>query len=103
MFDLVKGLVVTIAVITALLFGGYYAKMYFGPKNAALDRAIFKESAAYNDGMIRDLENLMLEYQNSDAAHQDAIRSIVIHRFSVYETSRLPSHLASFKNSLKGY
>jgi hypothetical protein len=85
-------------------FIGYYSYQYFAPKYMEVQHKVFKESTSYNDGMLRDLENLMLEYQNADASHKEAIKAIVIHRFSVYDTNRLPSHLAAFKQSLvRGY
>jgi hypothetical protein len=62
---------------------------------------VFKESEQYNDGMIRDLENLQLEYINADQAHKDALRSIVLHRFSVYDENRLPANLRLFYEQLR--
>ena len=51
--------------------------------------------------MIRDLENLQMEYTNADAEHKQALRAIVLHRFSVYDTNRLPYNLRSFYEQLK--
>ena len=74
---------------------------YFAPKYRAVENKVFKESEQYNDGMIRDLENLQMEYVNADAEHKQALRAIILHRFSVYDENRLPSNLRSFYLQLK--
>jgi hypothetical protein len=51
--------------------------------------------------MIRDLENLQMEYAKTDDAHKDALRSIILHRFSVYDENRLPYNLRSFYKQLR--
>jgi len=51
--------------------------------------------------MIRDLENLQLEYINADAEKKQALRAIVLHRFSVYPEDKMPPNLRNFYNSLK--
>jgi len=74
---------------------------YFAPKYRALDNKVFKESEQYNDGMVRDLEDLQLQYINADAEHKDALRAIVLHRFSVYPEDRMPANLRNFYNDLR--
>jgi hypothetical protein len=90
-----------IALIILAMFGSFFAYSYFAPKYRAVDNQVFKESEQYNDGMIRDLENLQMEYINSDAEHKQAIRAIVLHRFSVYPEDKLPPNLRNFYNDLK--
>jgi len=87
--------------IIVCMFGSFFAYQYFGPKYRAVDNQVFKQSEQYNDGMIRDLENLQMEYINSDAEHKQAIRAIVLHRFSVYPEDRMPPNLRNFYNDLK--
>ena len=62
----------------------------------ALAQQLHDITEQYNDGMVRDLQNLQLEYLNADQAHKDAIRSIVLHRFSVYDQNKLPPDLWNF-------
>jgi hypothetical protein len=94
-----------IVAVIALVFGigalsyGMYA--YFAPKYTAVDNQVFHESQQYNDGMIRDLENLQMEYLSADADKKDAIRAIVLHRFSVYPEDKMPPNLRNFYNQLK--
>jgi hypothetical protein len=95
----------SMAIGIAALFGvsylGYKSYEFFAPKYRAVDNQVFKQSEQYNDGMIRDLENLQLEYINADKDHKDALRAIVLHRFSVYPEDKMPPNLRNFYNSLK--
>ena len=108
MGDIFKGVavfVVGLVLFLALCFGlnlfGLANYSFFAPKYRAVENKVFKESEQYNDGMIRDLQNLQMEYMSADQAHRDALRSIIIHRFSVYDQNRLPSNLWAFYQDLK--
>lgn len=90
-----------IAVMFGLSFLSYQAYDFFAPKYRAIDNKVFKESEQYNDGMVRDLENLQLEYMNADKEHKDALRAITLHRFSVYPEDKMPSNLRNFYNELR--
>ena len=94
-------IVATIVAISGLGFLSYKAYEFYAPKYRAVDNQVFKESEQYNDGMIRDLENLQMEYAKTDDAHKDALRSIILHRFSVYDENRLPYNLRSFYKQLR--
>ena len=100
-FASITGIIIFVLVIFGLSYGGWASYNYFAPKYRATDNKVFKESEQYNDGMIRDLENLQLEYVNTDAAHKDAIRAIVLHRFSVYPEDKMPPNLRNFYNDLR--
>jgi len=102
MFKEISAIVVGwIALIVVAMFGSFFAYQYFAPKYRAVDNEVFKQSEQYNDGMIRDLENLQLEYINADAEKKQALRAIVLHRFSVYPEDKMPPNLRNFYNSLK--
>jgi hypothetical protein len=90
-----------LCLIVGLSFFGFGLSSFFAPKYRALDNAVFKESEQYNDGMIRDLESLQMEYINADDAHKDALRAIVLHRFSVYPEEKMPPNLRNFYNQLR--
>jgi len=51
--------------------------------------------------MIRDFEDLQVEYIKADKEHKDALRAIVLHRFSVYPENKLPPNLRNFYNDLR--
>jgi len=101
MFGAIGAVVVGALMIFALSLGGYEMYKFFAPKYRAVDNQVFKESEQYNDGMIRDLENLQMDYIAADSAHKDALRAIVLHRFSVYPEDKLPPNLRNFYNDLK--
>ena len=94
-------IIASIALIVGLTFFGYAMTDFFAPKYRAIDNKVFKESEQYNDGMIRDLESMQMEYINADKDHKDAIRAIVLHRFSVYPEDRMPPNLRNFYNDLR--
>lgn len=100
-FNIISIVLISLGIFGVSYFVGYQTYNYFAPKYRAVDNKVFKESEQYNDGMIRDLENLQLEYINADQAHKDAIRAIVLHRFSVYDENRLPANLHNFYNQLR--
>jgi F0F1-type ATP synthase membrane subunit c/vacuolar-type H+-ATPase subunit K len=80
---------------------GYKAYDYFAPKYRAVDNKVFKESEQYNDGMVRDLENLQMEYMKATPEQKDGLRSIILHRFAVYDENRLPGNLRAFYQDLR--
>jgi hypothetical protein len=93
--------VASIALMFGLTFASYKAYEFYAPKYRAIDSQVFKESEQYNDGMVRDLENLQLEYMNADKEHKDALRAITLHRFSVYPEDKMPTNLRNFYNELR--
>jgi len=102
MFKEISAIVVGwVALIVVAMFGSFFAYQYFAPKYRAVDNEVFKQSEQYNDGMIRDLENLQMDYINADKDHKDALRAIVLHRFSVYPEDKMPPNLRNFYNDLK--
>jgi len=90
-----------VALIVVAMFGSFFAYQYFAPKYRAVDNQVFKQSEQYNDGMIRDLENLQMDYIAADKDHKDALRAIVLHRFSVYPEDKMPPNLRNFYNDLR--
>ena len=100
-FASITGIAVFIALIFSLTFLGWMSYDYFAPKYRATDNKVFKESEQYNDGMIRDLESLQMEYISADQPHKDALRAIVLHRFSVYSEEKMPPNLRNFYNDLR--
>ena len=97
----VAGIIVVCVVIFGFSYFVFNMTSFFKPKYVALDNQVFKESQQYNDGMVRDLQNLQMEYINGDQGKKDSIRAIVLHRFSVYPEDKLSPDLRNFYNSLK--
>ena len=102
MFKEISAIVVGwVALIVLGMFGSFFAYQYFAPKYRQVDNEVFKQSEQYNDGMIRDLENLQIEYISADAEKKQALRAITLHRFSVYPEDKMPPNLRNFYNDLK--
>jgi hypothetical protein len=109
MKDYLKLMQYAIAVIVSIAFLGFVANSlgfvsfkFFAPKVEQVRYDTMKQSQAYNDGMLRDLQNLKLEYLRGNPEQQAALRAIVIQRFSVYDTTRLPPDLQSFYLTVQG-
>jgi hypothetical protein len=99
---MLAGLVMIVAGIFGLTFLGYEANKFFAPRYAAIDNSVFHESAQYNDGMVRDLENLETQYrQTRDENEKAALKATIIHRFSIYPVERMPSELRNFYNEVR--
>jgi hypothetical protein len=105
---MIKGIFAGIGALVlffALIFGlnlfGFANYSFFAPKYRQVDAEVFKQSEQYNDGMIRDLENLQMEYMKANDTQRAGLKDIIIHRFSVYDVNRLPPNLFNFYNDLR--
>ena len=74
----------------------------FAPKYEEVRRETFKQSQAYNDGMITELQNMWIEYNKSTTEEQKkALRSVILHRVKGYDENKLPNDLQIFIYNLK--
>ncbi len=97
----VVGSLLAIVALTFFLNGvGLLNYGFFAPKYTAVDNKVFHESQQYNDGMIRDLQNLRMEYLKATPEQKAALKGTIIQRFSVYPRDRMPPELQSFYDSL---
>jgi hypothetical protein len=97
----IGALVLFFALIFGLNLFGLANYSFFAPKYRAVENQVYHESEQYNEGMIRDLENLQLEYIKADEAGKQSLRAIVLHRFSVYPEDQMPPNLRNFYEQLK--
>lgn len=96
-------IIATVGVITGLMFGGYYAYSYFGPKYEEVRRDIMIQSRAYSEGQTREIYRLKLQYQQAKNDDERAtIRAMALHEASAFDRSRLPADLQSFITQLGG-
>ena len=100
-FGVVGVVVIGVGMAIGISFLSFELYQYFAPKYRAVDSAVFKESEQYNDGMVRDLENLQMQYMQANADQKAALKDIILHRFSVYDVNRLPNNLFNFYNDLR--
>ena len=83
-------------------YAGYISYNFFAPRYEATRFNTFKESQAYNEGMVRHLYDLQRQYAGADAEGKTSLRALTIHEFEVYDISRLPSDLQVFYHSISG-
>ena len=82
-----------------VFLGDYFslwATGFFAPRYEQVRHDTFKNSQTYNDGMIRELYNLKIQYDQADAEGKKGIRGFALHEFSVYPIDRLPPDLQQF-------
>lgn len=100
-FSIWVGIIVVLFVLTMFVFPamGLYQIQFWGVKYADANRKVFEHSQSYNQGMIRDMENLRLSYLHSnDPAEKAAILDTARHRAAGYNTQELPADLQQFVN-----
>ena len=93
-------LVAVLALNFALASMGMISKSFFGQWNEQIRYDIVKESAAYRDGMQRNLMQMQTDYLSADGPGQAAIRAAVRHQYSQTDTSEYPAHLKSFLDQM---
>ena len=79
----------------------FFMYKVFAPAREQVRHDVFKESQSYNDGMAQELGNMQREYVTADEEGKAALRSLIRHRYSSYDTSRLPTHLQGFLRNIR--
>lgn len=92
------GVVVVIFVLNAVGFANF---AFFAPKVTAVQNKVFQESQQYNEGMVRDLENIQRQYIAATPEQRQALKALALHRFEVYPIDRMPPDLQNFYRSLQ--
>ena len=88
--------IVSIVLLFGTMFGltwlGIEWRGFFGPKQAAVEREIFKETRSYNEAKVQDLAKYRLEYLRADSEEdRAAIASTVRMQFAEYPIDKLPN------------
>src|SRR5271169_1616785 len=77
--------------------GGFYQFAmfsYFAPKVVEVQSRVFHESQQYNDGMLANLSDLMLEYKQAKTqSERDAIAAVVRQQYGRYPQDKMPANL----------
>jgi len=109
MSDYFKVMGLVLLLVFSVAFVGFFGNLiglgsyaFFAPKIEQVRYNTFKESQTYNDGMLRDLQELKMQYLTANDDQKAALRAITLQRFSVYPTDRLPADLQSFYLTLRG-
>jgi hypothetical protein len=87
--------------IVGTAFLSFWLYSTFAPKYEAVRRETFEQSRAFNEGMVRDLQNLRLQYLQGTPEAKAALRATILHRFSVYDKAGLTPELRSFYSQLE--
>lgn len=99
-FVSIGGLIIVIGFFMGLGYLSYLGYAFYAPRYEQVRYDTFKESQSYNDGMLRDLQDLKMEYMKANDEQKAMLKAIVLHRFSVYNINRLPTDLQVFYNSV---
>jgi hypothetical protein len=105
LFGGVGAIIVAIALIIGVTFGGGYLSLTvyktFATKWESARTDVYRENKSYVEGTIRDLRDLRREYITAEEGHKDAIRSLILHRAGELDWDRLPADLREFLNELE--
>ncbi len=99
----VGGFIVVLAINFGMASLGMISKSFFGQWNEQIRYDITKESAAYRDGMQRNLMQLQTDYLSADGAGKAAIKAAIKHQYSQTDVSEYPAHLKTFLASVGIY
>lgn len=91
-------LVVLGFIINAIQFGSF---SFWAPKFADAERKVFENTQAYNQGMVRDLENLQLQYESGTSEQKLALKATILHRFAGYNENEFPPSLRAFYSKIR--
>jgi hypothetical protein len=75
---------------------------HFAPRYEQARRETYEQSKAYRQGMAQELQSMRFQYEQASPEHQDALRSIILHRAADVEPDSLPVDLQQFIEKLKG-
>lgn len=99
----IVGMALLIALAFALKLGGLQWQKFFAPRHEAVRRQVFKQTRSYNESKTQDLVRFRLQYMQSDAAGQAALKPTIRLMFADYDASLLPTELASFLREVRGF
>lgn len=98
----ILGVIVFVVAVVGLTEFSYRLDKHYSPLQEQVRANTFAQSQTFNEGMIRDLQNLRQQYlaTGETADQKVAIRDTVRQRYSAYDPAKLPSDLALFYNQM---
>ena len=100
----VGSLVAVVVFLNVIAFfgrgSGLLQNQFFAPKEAAVQREVFENTKAFQDGVKQELLSLQLEYIKAPSADKQAIATIIKHKAAQVDTANFPADLRVFLNSL---
>lgn len=79
----------------------FFLYKYFAPKYADVQREVFQNTKAYNQGLAQELDSWRIEYAKGDAETKKMLASIVRQRTADYDLNRFPIELREFVQQCK--
>ncbi|TSC78571.1 MAG: Uncharacterized protein G01um101429_747 [Parcubacteria group bacterium Gr01-1014_29] len=108
---MLKGIAAGVGVLIAILALGwvvtgneFFLYKVFAPKTEQVRRGVFEQSRAFNEGMVRELENLRLQYlQVTDPDAKAVLATTMLRRAAGYNLDDpiVPADLRVFVAQLK--
>jgi len=96
---------IAILIVVVVFSGGWLGLTVYRTFGTAYESArtdVYRENKSYVEGTIRDLREMKREYVTASEEHQDALRSLILHRAGELDWDRLPSDVRGFLNELEG-
>lgn len=97
--------VVIVIIVLAWIFQGndFFLYKAFAPKYEQTRHDVFKNSQAYTDGKVQELQQYMLDYKKAEtsAGHKAALKTVIIRESAKIDWKYLPNDLQVFINGLK--
>ena len=96
-----------VVLLGALGLGGRWVNLkvegWFAPREADVQREVFENTKAYNEGKEQELLKTWKEYQTTkDEDTRAALRAYVTHAFADYPIDRLDPELQKFVRECRG-
>ena len=92
----ILGFIAFIAVTFTLNSLGMISYSFFGAWQESIRADIQRESFAYTQGNMNNLQQMLNDYNTADASGQQAILSGVRAQYGSVDTSEFPAHLRDF-------
>ena len=85
-------------------FFGWFLYNWIAPKYVHTDYKVFQQSQSYQQGMIKDLQNMRMRYLNPKTTKEEkeAIQATVMQRFGGFDYQTLPPDLQQFYLTMRG-
>lgn len=95
-------IVICLAGLAGIVFGGYYATAFFAPRYEAIRRDTMIESRLYSEASVRELYRMKRQYEaSSNEAEKQTIVAAALHEFEIFPEERLPGDLYAWMQQIK--
>ena len=89
-----------IAACWVLMFNALVLKKVSAPIDAQIQYETFKQSAAYKDGAVQELENMRFEYEKATPEQKPGLAALIRRRAATVPGDSMSPELYSFIHSI---